>query len=286
MGGGVFQFPEYAEPGIANLFKSIGREYRIIRKSNPELLWTTAINSINAGKPVVCVEWFPWQNRGHFAILSGYNTQKKKFYGRNYSFIQEEKYASLKPENLNYILVIGEKVKQMPTSYELALNTLRLAIQMSKIGIQSGEEKGAYGLVAYERQAEMILNDIDPEKDEYPLLEHFLFWRLEVLLLCRNYALRYLDEISKEFSKIEKNHILAAKKCYEEFIKYFNRKLKILYGKEAEKLGTPLLWCDKGKEQPIKITFLSLKGKESFSNFLLKLQSYEKEFYKNIAKLF
>lgn len=55
MGGSVFLFPDYVEPGIANLFEAVGRNYTMVKKTEPELLWKAAVQSIDADRPVVCV---------------------------------------------------------------------------------------------------------------------------------------------------------------------------------------------------------------------------------------
>jgi len=43
MGGSVYQFPEDKEPGLVNLFKAIGRNFEMVRKSTPERLWEAAV---------------------------------------------------------------------------------------------------------------------------------------------------------------------------------------------------------------------------------------------------
>ncbi len=286
MGGAAFMFPDSAKPGIANLFKSISRSYSIIKKENPESLWQTAVQSIDDDKPVVCVEWEPVEERGHFAILTGYDNNKKNFLGRIYSFEYSKEYSVINPANLHYILVIGEKTGEELPLHKSASNALQFAIRMSETGIQPGEEKGAYGLSAYDTQAKLIVDEMDAEHKDYGLIEHFLFWRLDVLYLCRKYAILYLDEIVDEFDEPKKDYILKARDVYKEFIKYFDDNLKIVFGKDAEGLGTNLLWVVNGKSQPIKEFFSNSKGKKQFADFLLTLKNFEVGAYNNLRKLF
>lgn len=285
MGGSIFLFPDYREPGIANLFKAIGRNYTIVKKTEPELLWKAAVQSINADRPVVCVEWIPVAHRGHFAVLAGYDQEKKEFFGRSYASKAEEEYVSLRPEHLHYILVIGQKSKEKLSSHETALGALRCAVQMSKTGIKAGEEKGAYGLVAYETHARMIPTGIDPKQSVYKLLEHFLFWRLDVLHLCRSYAIQYLKEIANEFSPPSRGHVKAAEECYKQLIGIFDANVQIVFPPESDKLGTGLLWRAHETELPIHELFSTLKGRRRFANLLLKMRDFEQEAIDELDKV-
>lgn len=284
MGGAVYTFPKEKEPGLVNLFKAIGRDFELIKKSTPQLLWEAAIESIDAGRPVMCMEWKPVAHRGHCGIIAGYDEEKREFLGRSYDIEPQEGYVSLRPENLHYILVVKEKTKEKLSSREVALEALRCAVSMSKVGIKKGEENGAYGLLAYEKQAQMVLEDLNPAIKGYNLLEHFLFWRLEILYHCRCYASEYLKEIEGKFSFIDRNHIQSARKDYESLLRHFDEKIRIIYGPEADNLGTNLLWREKDKESPIRKLFSTAEDKRKFANLLLKMRDNEKKAIDNIER--
>lgn len=275
MGGSVYQFPEDREPGLVNLFKAIGRNFEIVKKSTPERLWEAAVKSIDAGRPVMCVEWEPVGNRGHWAVLAGYDHQRKEFLGRSYDFEPDMGYVPLRPEDLHYIIVIGEQSKEKVSSREAALGALRCAIQMSRTGIRAGEETGAYGLIAYERDAQMIQEGMNPMIGGYELLEHFLFWRLEVLYNCRCYAVEYLRHIAEEFSPANMKYLQAAWRNYEMLIELFDENVRIVYGSEAEKWGTNMLWHGDGREHPIRELFSIAEGRHRFADLLLELRDLE-----------
>lgn len=275
MGGAVYQFPEEREPGLVNLFKAIGRDFKLVKKSTPELLWGSAVESIDAGRPVMCMEWNPVAHRGHCGIVAGYDEERREFFGRSYDTNPQEGYVTLKPEDLHYILVVKEKTKEKVSSRETALGALRRAVSMSKMGIKRGEENGAYGLVAYEKQAQMILEGMNPAINGYNLLEHFLFWRLEILYHCRCYATEYLKEIASQFSPTSRNHIKVAAKSFEELLKQFDKNIRIIYGPEAIKSVTNLLWRDKSKEYPIRKLFSTVEGRHRFADLLLRIRDIE-----------
>ena len=283
MGGSVYAFPEDREPGLENLFKAIGRDFTVIKKSEPERLWEAAVLSINAGRPVVCVEWDPIPHRGHYAILTGYDQEKREFLGRSYTHKPLKEYVSLRPENLHYILVIGEKSKEKTSSYEAALGALRCAAQMSKMGIKIGEEEGACGLVAYERQAQMIPEGMDPKQNRYGLLEHFLFWRLEVLYQCRRYAIHYLKEIASEFPTFSRECLKAAEE-YKKLIKIFDKHIRIIFPPESNEEKTSLLWREDNKEHPIRELFSTAKGRRQFAGLLLKMRDLEQKAIDEVEK--
>jgi len=275
MGGSVYMFPEDREPGLVNLFRAMGRNFEIVRKSKPKRLWEAGVKSIDAGRPVLCVEWEPVAHRGHWAVLAGYDHLKGEFLGRSYDIKPYAEYVSLRPENLHYILVIGEKSREKLSSREAALGALHCAIQMSRTGIRTGEETGAYGLVAYERDAQMIPEGMKPAVDGYGLLEHWLFWRLEILYHCRCYAVEYLREIADEFSSANRKYEQTARGRYERLIELFDENVRITYGSEAEKWGTNLLWCGDGRERPIRQLFSALEGRHRFADLLLEMRNLE-----------
>lgn len=288
MGGAVYQFPEAREPGLVNLFKAIGRDFGLVNKSEPQFLWESVVESIDAGRPVICNEWEPVANRGHCGIIAGYDVEKREFLGRSYDTKPQKGYVSLKPQNLNYIIAVKDKTKDKPSSHEAALGALRCAVHMSRVGIREGEETVAYGLLAYERQAEMILGSMNPTIDGYNLLEHFLFWRLEILYHCRCYATQYLKRIISQFPLASGNHIKAARKDFEEILKQFEKNIRLIYGPEATKLDTNLLWRESNKEYPIRKLFSTVKGKQRFADLLLKIRDIERmaigEIEKSIKK--
>lgn len=110
-GGAIFAHPNHFEAGIDNLFKAIGRKYTIAYKSEPQRLWEVAVQSINAGRPVVAVEWAI----DHFAVLVGYDSNKREFLGRRYASKGEapDEYVSIKPEAIGHVLAIGEKTEKI-----------------------------------------------------------------------------------------------------------------------------------------------------------------------------
>jgi len=275
MGGSVYQFPEDREPGLVNLFRAMGRDFEIVRKTVPERLWEKAVKSIDSGIPVPCVEWEPVAHRGHWVIIAGYDRQGREFLGRSYDAESHTEYVTLRPGDLHYIIVIGDRVKERTSGRGAALGALRCAIQMSRAGIRAGEETGAYGLIAYERDAEMIPEGMDPTIGGYELLEHFLFWRLEVLYNCRHYAVEYLRHIAEEFSPVNVKYVQAAWRSYEMLIGLFDENLRIVYGSEAEKLRTNLLWRGDGRERPIRELFSTAEGRRRFADLLLKMRDLE-----------
>jgi hypothetical protein len=284
MGGAVYQFPEEREPGLVNLFRAIGRDFQLVKRSTPQLLWESAVESIDAGRPVMCNEWKPVAHRGHCGVIAGYDEEKKEFLGRSYDTKPQKGYVSLKPQNLNYILVIKEKTRDKLSSHEAALGALRCAVCMSRVGIREGEEIGVYGLLAYERQAKMILEGMNPTIDGYNLLEHWLFWRLEILYHCRCYATEYLKEIASQFSPTSRNHIKVARKSFEELLKQFDKNIRIIYGPEAIKSDTNLLWRDNNKEYPIRKLFSTVEGRHRFADLLLRIQDIEAKAISEIEK--
>jgi hypothetical protein len=285
MGGSIYAFPEEREPGLVNLSGAVGRTLEVVRKSAPHRLWEAAVESIDGGRPVPCVEWEPVAHRGHWAILAGYDEAKKEFLGRSYEGMPQTEYTRLRPEDLHYIIAIGEKCGKRLSPREAALGALRCAIQMSKSGIRAGEESGAYGLVAYDRESRMILEDMKPTMDGYGLCEHFLFWSLEVLYDCRCYALEYLKEAVQEFSPKNREHVQAAIRCYESFLKYFEENVRIIYGSEAEREGTNLLWRGDGRERPIRELFSTSEGRQLFADCLLHMRGLESSAIDNIQDL-
>lgn len=285
MGGSVYQFPEDREPGLVNLFKAIGRNFEMVRKSTPERLWEAAVKSIDSGIPVLCIEWEPVAHRGHWAVLAGYDHQRKEFLGRSYDIEPITEYVSLRPENLHYIIVIGGKSEEKISSREAARGALRCAIKMSRTGIRAGEETGAYGLIAYERDAQMISEGMNPTISGYELLEHFLFWRLEVLYNCRCYAVEYLRHIVEEFSPANVKYLQAAWRSYEMLIELFDENVRIVYGSEAEKWGTNMLWRGGGGEHPIRELFSTAEGRRRFADLLLEMRNLESKAVSEIEDL-
>ena len=224
-------------------------------------------------------------HRGHWAVLAGYDHQRKEFLGRSYDIEPITEYVSLRPENLHYIIVIGGKSEEKISSREAALGALRCAIKMSRTGIRTGEETGAYGLIAYERDAQMISEGMNPTISGYELLEHFLFWRLEVLYNCRCYAVEYLRHIAEEFSPANVKYLQAAWRSYEMLIELFDENVRIVYGSEAEKWGTNMLWRGGGGEHPIRELFSKAEGRRRFADLLLEMRNLESKAISEIEDL-
>jgi len=72
-GGAIFAHPNHFEAGMDNLLKAIGRKYTIATMSEPQRLWDVVVQSIDAGCPVVAVEWAI----EHFAVLAGYDPDER-----------------------------------------------------------------------------------------------------------------------------------------------------------------------------------------------------------------
>ncbi len=275
MGGSVYLFARKLEPGILNLFQAIGRDFTLVTKHETEDLWKLAVSSIDAGRPVPCVEWNPVTNRGHWAILTGYSETPRTFLGRSYASVAQEEYVPLVPSNLHYILVIGDARGEKLSPRQAASGSFRCAVEMWERGVEAGEEETAYGSAAYDRQADMIIEGMDPSRNGYGLLEHFLFWRLEVLYQCRCYAARYLGEVLGELPSGGRRHARAAKNHYTTFRAVLDDHIRFAYGAESQRLGTNLLWRIDGRRRPIRKLFSSLEGRERFADLLLSLKDLD-----------
>jgi hypothetical protein len=97
-----------------------------------------AIKSIDAGMPVIASEWAI----DHFAVIAGYDPEKKVFLGRRYMSADEapEEYVPIKPESLSFVMAIGEKTEKMPPE-EVALGALRFAVSSARTG-ENTEARG------------------------------------------------------------------------------------------------------------------------------------------------
>ena len=303
-GGAIFAHPGHFEVGIDNLFKAIGREYTITYKSEPEHLWEVAVQSIDAGRPVIASEWAI----DHFAVLVGYNSDEREFLGRRYSFTDEaEEYVPIKPETLAFVIAIGDKIEKT-TRREAVLGALRFAVSSAAIG-RNTDVKGqggtshdmVYGPEAYAEHARMIPEQLDPKHEKYGWQEHVLYWRLNVLSLARAYAVLYLQEVMDVFSPLQKEHIQTAMDRYCELLGMlvsdnlssppFSSPIQlgscdisaaythvgIIFGPVSKEKGSGFLWCEGNKMTPIREFFVTVEGRKRFADWLLRMQDVEEE---------
>jgi hypothetical protein len=308
-GGAIFAHPGHFEDGVDNLFKAIGREYNIAYKSDPEKLWDVAVHSIDAGHPVIASEWAV----DHFAVIAGYNPEKREFVGRRYSGRDEspDEYVPIKPDVLAFVMSIGDKSEKTPRR-EAVLNSLRFAISSAQIGRdtdvkgQGGTSHGmVYGPLAYEEHAGMIPEKLDPEHERYGWREHVLLWRLNALSLARAYAVLYLQEAMDVFSPSEEKHIRKAIEKYCELlgmlisdnisdsrpmklgsyeIPIADPRVEIIFGPISKEKKTALFWCEGEKVIPIWEFFGNIEGRRRFADWLLRIKGVEEEAISELEK--
>lgn len=298
-GGAIFAHPGHFETGIDNLFKAIGRDYTIAYKSDPERLWDVAVQSIDARRPVIASEWAV----DHFAVLAGYDSERKEFLGRRYGETPEE-YIPINPDALAFVIAIGNKTEKN-SRIEAVMSALRFAVSSAAIGEntdvrgQGGTSHGmVYGPTAYEEHAGMIPDKLDPKHDRYGWREHVLFWRLDALSLARAYAIMYLQEVMDVFSPAQKIYVQRAIEKYCELLGMLvsdnisdSRPMKIgsceipiadayvgiIFGPISKEKETALFWCEGGKMIPMREFFGAAEGRERFADWLLEIKVVEEE---------
>ncbi|NHJ21691.1 MAG: hypothetical protein EAX91_12155 [Candidatus Lokiarchaeota archaeon] len=277
MGGSIYQFPRKDEPGIKNLFNTLGRETKIIRQAE-EGFKEEIIGSIDKNVPVFAVEWFPIERRGHNVIITGYDTSQNVFYGRIYDFTEVEDYVIIHPNELHYAVVIGNKLSNPLPMEQAVRNSITNATELLIKGIIDApqeEEKWVCGVKAYKLHAEMV-KSLHPTDELYSLKEHFIFWQLEVLYQARLYAQYYLAECIKFVSLDIAKYLTQASRIYNEFTTYFESNLKLIFLEEAEKYKTNLLWI-KDNQIPLYELMQTQNGRNKFSQFFLTLMQKEEE---------
>ena len=97
---------------------------------------------------------------------------------------------------------------------------------------------------------------------------------------CQNYTVRYLKEISSEFSPPSRKHVKAAQEYYEKLKKIFDANIRIIFPPESAEWKTNLLW----RERPIRELFATLKGRHRFSDLLLKMRDLEQQAINELGK--
>ena len=192
---------DHFEPGIDNLFKAIGRKYEIAYRSERQRLWDVVVRSIDAGRPVVALEW----SIDHFAVLAGYDSKKREFLGRRYATKQQapDEYVPIKLRALGWVLAIGDRTEKI-SGRQAALGAIRFAVASARTG-KNSKAKGRggtngpmiYGPAALAEHARMIPTGMDPKDKGYERREHWLFWRLDALHLARGYAVLHLQGLAK-----------------------------------------------------------------------------------------
>lgn len=313
-GGAIFGHPGHFEAGIDNLFKAIGRKYtiayKIPYKSEPQRVWDVVVQSIDAGRPVVAVEWAI----DHFAVLTGYDTDKREFLGRRYEGKDgaPDEYAAIEPDALRYVLAIGEKTEKI-SPREAVLGAFRFAVSSARTGrvnARGPEERNPiYGPAAYTEHARMVVEQLDSKREDYGWLEHMLMWRLDSLHLARAHAVLYLQKIAELLSPSSRKHVQSAIDSYCELlgmlvsdniststpitrIGSYNIPIsyphvRLTYSPTLVKqFDSWVLWSE-GENQliPIRELFATVEGRQRFADWLLKMRDVEEKAISALAKV-
>ena len=290
MGGAVFQFAHEGESATCRfdlLAKEAQVHHDLLKRGNPGL-YPAVREALDRGRPVPVLEWDPVDRRGHAALVFGYEEPGEKLLARVFDFARTEEPAILKPENLQFALILepdssGDRKDRRATR----VASLVSAANLLQGGTYRDEETWQLGTGCYVRQAALLEAGMDPDRDRhYALKEHFLFWRLEILLLCRMYATAYLDELSGDplLSDLWPQ-LRAIEQDYRNFCTFFEKHLRIQADFDSIVNGSPLIWTGNGGEQPIRSLFSSPAGKRAFSGFLMELNGMEQEIQHRLAAI-
>ncbi|UCB42421.1 MAG: hypothetical protein JSV77_08125 [Dehalococcoidales bacterium] len=293
-GGSVFQFPYEQEASshdspcscyFNQLFQYMGIHHEIIRKGSRNL-WDKICSSINNGVPVIAVEWDPVERRGHSAIACGFDSEEEKFRGRIYEGEKREYYTHITPRDLHYAIVLtpDESWKNKPSGTamrKLGIQSLANAVKLLEGAFFDDDGGWQLGIGCYETQTRLILKMMNPDVVDghtYFLLDHFLFWRMQVLLICRSYACEYLHFLlSQNVLDDQKSLLEAIIIEYERFKDYFKSKLTIHANLESATNGRPLIWNHNGNNIPTMQLFVSEEGRREFASFLHNLEQIEEK---------
>ncbi len=302
-GGAIFAHPNHFEPGLDNLFKALGRRYTVVYRSEPERLWQAASESIDAGHPVIAAEWA----LDHFALLAGYDPAKHRFLGRRYGRAREvpEEYVSIKPDDLSFIIVIGDKARKR-SSAQAARQALQLALASARTGRKSptrGQggtgEPLIYGPQAYLEHARLIPDQLDPRLPDFAWREHVLRWQLDALQLARAYAVLYLKDIAADFPPVARKHLEAAQAGYCELLGYLALDNHHECKPKTELGGLPIqmhspqvrcfteagkFWCEDGRHSSLQDLCATREGRQKFANWLLKLKAADEQALAELEK--
>jgi hypothetical protein len=289
-GGAVFAHPHHFEPGIAHLFKAIGREHTVVYRTEPDRLWEVAVESLSEDCPVVAAEW---QN-DHFAILTGYNLSERTFFGRRYVALDEapDDYVPIPPDHIGHIIVPGP-LTEPADPLDAVLGALRFAIASSRTGADT-EARGQggtshpmiYGPDAFRDHAELVVEGLDPELASYGAREHFLVWRFDVLNSARAYAIRYLREVRPLLSKAARRHLDDAVDAYRTLLGMLAAEGVPGFGVagptseswERVYFGTHdmnLCWDGGRKVEAVRDVLATRENREQFADWLLQLANVE-----------
>jgi len=293
MGGSVFMFPHEQEMRLHDspcscyfnlLFQYMGIHHEVIEKGSRSL-WDKICNSINNGVPATAVEWNPVDRRGHSAIIGGFDSEEKEFLGRIYELEKHDDLIHITPQDLHYAIILTpDESWKKPSGTPMrkfGIQSLANAVKLLEGASFNDEEKWQLGIGCYETDARLILERMNPKDDgghRYFLKDHFLFWRMQILLICRSYACEYLRFLlSQNVLDDQKSLLEAIMIEYERFKDYFNSKLTIHANLESVTNGRPLIWNHNGNNIPTMQLFVSEEGRREFASFLHNLKQIEEK---------
>lgn len=296
MGGSVFQYPHEGTRdlfqkdsycGYNVLFDYVGVEHELLFRGDKGL-WQRTIASLDENVPGIAVEWNPVSRRGHSAILCGYDSEKRVFLGRIYEHEKPDFYREIEPGGLHYVILLKPKQAGI-TKGELKhayLESMESALRILQGGYFEDEEKWILGLGAYSKQAKLILSGMDPRSERYGLEEHFLFWRMQILYLCRIYALEYVRLLLSEPEMQDFYQPLSFMlDHYTRFLRVFESRLTIYSDIDSIMKGQSLFWKDDVYQGFIKGLFSTLEGRKRFGDFLLELGDIEKRVVSSLEEI-
>lgn len=302
--GAIYAHPGHFDPGIRNAFNAIGRNYTIVYKGNPDACWKEVVRSIDAGKPVIATEW----RIDHFAIIAGYDAEKKVYLARRYAARAEapNDYVPLAPEDVGWILTIGDK-RQKVSDKTAFVDSLRIAVENAKLGDSNGVRgqggtsgEMVYGPQAFAEHSRMIPTQLQPSQRSYDWREHVLAWRLDALSLARAYAMLYLHDHRALLGKPATSHIDAAIQKYGAMLALL-QSCNITGGKPPNRIANcdivtppayvmltlgpkPIAWADKGVLTPMRQFLQEPHNRKRFAEWHLQVRNLEEDALREIEK--
>lgn len=109
-----------------------------------------------------------------------------------------------------------------------------------------------------------------------------MFWRLEILYICRTHALEYVRFLTARMPERLGKNLVGAIEHYRNYLDLFESKLTIVSQKESVEHGITLRWREGKSLSLLRDLFAEREGREEFASFFLGLSELEKMAYEQI----